>query len=354
MTAGQLETMVQIGELQGQVGNYAEDTGSTNAVACTLDPVITTPVDGMPIRVLIANNNTGSTTFNPGTGAADVVNPDGTDISANQLIAGGIFTFYWNSNYGKWQLGDLVSPSEIAAGVMLPDGGVTGAPNGWYLMYGQALSRTTDANLFNRITRSSTVTISIAAPGVVTWSGHGLANGSKVSFETTGALPSGLSNGVDYFVVNKGSNTFEVSLTVGGASITTTGSQSGVQTCRFNPWGSGNGTTTFTIADGRGKAFFGADDIGGSAAGVLGGGRPGGITGPAVIGTTGGQQSHTQILTELVAHTHVMNDVSGSNSDSVGGPVQGSGTPSASGSTGGGLAMNVLPPTFVGNWIIKR
>jgi hypothetical protein len=80
------------------------------------------------------------------------------------------------------------------------------------------------------VARSSTVTITIAAPGVVTWNGHGLANGQTVVLTTTGALPGGLTAGTTYYVVNAAANTFELAATAGGASITTTGTQSGTHT----------------------------------------------------------------------------------------------------------------------------
>lgn len=78
-------------------------------------------------------------------------------------------------------------------------------------------------------TSSRTVTITIAAPGVVTLTGHGFANDREIVFATTGALPTGLTAGTTYFVRNAAANTFEVALTAGGASITTSGAQSGVQ-----------------------------------------------------------------------------------------------------------------------------
>jgi hypothetical protein len=79
---------------------------------------------------------------------------------------------------------------------------------------------------------STTVTITIASPGVVTWNSHGLvANQSVVFNNTGGALPSGLSAGVTYYVTNPTTNTFQVSATPGGSAITTTGTQSGTQTC---------------------------------------------------------------------------------------------------------------------------
>lgn len=83
--------------------------------------------------------------------------------------------------------------------------------------------------------RSSTFTVTIAAPGVVTWTAHGLANGSKVTLSTTGALPTGLVAATTYYVVNAATNTFELSATRGGSSITTTGSQSGTHTVTTVP-----------------------------------------------------------------------------------------------------------------------
>jgi hypothetical protein len=78
----------------------------------------------------------------------------------------------------------------------------------------------------------STVTITIAAPGVITWTAHGLTTDQPVYFTTTGALPTGLTAGTTYYVVGSSitTNTFEVSATAGGAAITTTGTQSGTQT----------------------------------------------------------------------------------------------------------------------------
>lgn len=77
---------------------------------------------------------------------------------------------------------------------------------------------------------AATVTITIASPGVVSWSGHGMSNGDEVVFTTTGALPTGLTAGTVYYVVNAATNTFQVASVVGGSAIITTGTQSGVHT----------------------------------------------------------------------------------------------------------------------------
>ena len=74
------------------------------------------------------------------------------------------------------------------------------------------------------------ITISIAAPGVITLPvGFSFPDGTTISFTSTGALPTGLTVGQVYFVVNSTGGTFSVSLTIAGSSITTSGSQSGTQ-----------------------------------------------------------------------------------------------------------------------------
>jgi hypothetical protein len=85
--------------------------------------------------------------------------------------------------------------------------------------------------------KTSSVTISIASPGVVTWTGHTLANGDPVVLTTTGTLPTGLTPGTTYYVLAQASNTFQLAATVGGAALITTGSQSGVHTATNPQYG---------------------------------------------------------------------------------------------------------------------
>ena len=86
---------------------------------------------------------------------------------------------------------------------------------------------------------TSTVTITIASPGVITWNAHGFLAGQAVSFTTTGALPTGLTAGTTYYVLSSGltANSFQVSATPGGTAIATTGTQSGVHTGQAMPTG---------------------------------------------------------------------------------------------------------------------
>lgn len=74
------------------------------------------------------------------------------------------------------------------------------------------------------------ITISIAAPGVITLpAGFSFPDGTAFMFTTTGNLPTGLTVGQVYFVVSSTGGTFSVSTTLGGAPITTSGGQSGTQ-----------------------------------------------------------------------------------------------------------------------------
>jgi len=78
---------------------------------------------------------------------------------------------------------------------------------------------------------SATVTVSIGGPMLVTWAGHRLQAGVQIKFSTTGALPTGLSAGVLYFIEKViDANTFTLTSTQNGQAIVTSGSQSGVHT----------------------------------------------------------------------------------------------------------------------------
>lgn len=77
-----------------------------------------------------------------------------------------------------------------------------------------------------------TATMTIASPCVVSFTSHGLVAGDIIQFTTTGALPTGLAVSTNYYVISAGltTNAFELSLTLGGSAINTTGSQSGIHT----------------------------------------------------------------------------------------------------------------------------
>lgn len=82
---------------------------------------------------------------------------------------------------------------------------------------------------------SDTFTVTIASPGVFTSAtAHGLIADQKIRLRTTGALPTGLTAGVEYYVIVVTTTTFQLSLLpstiFGWAAINTTGTQSGTHT----------------------------------------------------------------------------------------------------------------------------
>ena len=57
---------------------------------------------------------------------------------------------------------------------------------------------------------------------------HGLANGDLVRFESNDTLPGGLLSGIDYHVINRTAESFQVSLVENGTAVTLTSAGSGV------------------------------------------------------------------------------------------------------------------------------
>lgn len=93
-----------------------------------------------------------------------------------------------------------------------------------------------------------TVTITIASPAVVTFSGYSPTNGSVVYLTTTGALPTGLSpSPAYYYVVNVVGSTCNLAATPGGTPINTSGTQSGTHTASvgITGWGLAGSTPVY-------------------------------------------------------------------------------------------------------------
>lgn len=86
------------------------------------------------------------------------------------------------------------------------------------------------------VAKSSTITVTIATPGVVSWTAHGLTGGQKIQLATTGALPTGLVANTTYWVIPVDANSFRLATSLAnaqaGTAIATTGTQSGVHTMR--------------------------------------------------------------------------------------------------------------------------
>ncbi len=92
-----------------------------------------------------------------------------------------------------------------------------------------------------------TFTVTIASPAVFTRVAHGLTAGNPIVFSTTGSLPTGLTAGTTYYVIEAGltDDAFEVSDTPNGAAINTSGGQAGTHTVAAVAF-----TLTFDITSG--------------------------------------------------------------------------------------------------------
>lgn len=194
-----------------------------------------------------------------------------------------------------------------------------------------------------------------------TTSPHGLTAGSLVVIN--GNNPVGY-NGV--FICNAGTtgstiivNTSNPGALVDGgqvigaiAIVNTTGSQSGVQTVRLNPFGCGDGSTTFNKPDMRGRGISGPDSFRSTpgAAGRLGGAYSLGGFITAAAGNAAGEQAHNQIVAEIGAHSHTTDGQSGGAAAGISAIPAGQ---TQTGTTGGSDDMNIMQPTLLVPWIVK-
>ena len=113
VTAGTMANMAQPNDLQSQLGNYAVDAGSVNAIS-----VVTSPVQpmsaliGSPFRVLVKYTNTGPATFRKDSGTPiSIISPGGTaaTLQPGALQGGFITTFVYDGTYIEIQSGGSVA-----------------------------------------------------------------------------------------------------------------------------------------------------------------------------------------------------------------------------------------------------
>jgi microcystin-dependent protein len=185
-------------------------------------------------------------------------------ITTSTSLGGGIanISFSIDSGYALPLVTQLVPTGSIMMWATAT------APDGWLICNAQsttgytALAALVGANVpdlrgkipVGQLGASSlgTATITIATPGVITATGHGLSAGQQVYLTTDGGLPTGLTASTVYFVATVLSpNTLTLSTTQGGGEITTSGSQSGTHTlftADFASLGQTGGELNHTLA----------------------------------------------------------------------------------------------------------
>lgn len=84
---------------------------------------------------------------------------------------------------------------------------------------------------------------------------------------------------------------------------------------------------------------------------LMAGRMPVGVSANFVEGSTGGEREHTLIISEIPAHTHTTNSSGWGNASGNPQPLNSFSEGAQSGSTGGGLPHNNMPPYYAGYWI---
>jgi hypothetical protein len=235
--------------IQGVPQTNLNKTGDTMTGALNFAPPVTL-ASAATVNIGGANSNfitlTGTATINAfdvvAAGVEREVTHTGVQVltyNATSMIMPGIANIttavndvsVWRSlGSGNWQMtsylkadGTLVAPVVATAAQYL-----AATPNK-YLTTDSVWNAGTEVALTSLA--DATVTISIATPGIITDTAHGLPVNAPVHFTTTGALPTGLVINTEYYVSTVvDANNYQIAATRGGSAIATSGSQSGVHT----------------------------------------------------------------------------------------------------------------------------
>ena len=324
-TAGTMQALMQVQQSQAGAPNYALDTGTVNSYAATLNPVVSTRIPGLVVRILAATANTGPSTLNLGAGSGAIINPDGTPLGTGAIVAGGIFeVFDDGTNY------QLISANNQAASSAGADttGDFKWRPTSETITGYVVANATTIGNASSNATQLANV----SASALFAWHWNNFSNTQCPVFTSAGAPTTrGVSAAAD-FAANK----------------------------------------AIQVYDKRGKGCIGVDTMGGGATTRLTGvpvtsgnaTTPGSVLGENLHSLTSGENgAHTHGITDP-GHTHsyVINPIGnygGINTQNVyAGPP--SGTPTGSSvtgisvnSAGSGTGHNTVELSDTGYWYIK-
>lgn len=240
---------------------------------------------------------------------------------------GGCGPFYWDgSSSGPDDGVNIIVPTAAAIGAWIRLTGVPAASAG--------------GDLSGQYPNPIVVSTHLTSPLPINQGGTGRADGSNL-VPTGVILPYGGSTAPAGWLLCYGQ---ELSRTTYAALFAVFGIT----------YGPGDGSTTFNMPDGRGRVIAGLDNMGGVAANRLNGAATGGLNAVA-LGDAGGEQTHTQTVSEMAPHDH---NIGGRSLYVPGGVLPGGQGPTYSTtitgqSQGGGQAFNIVQPTIAMNLIAK-
>lgn len=230
--------------ITGYTAAGATGTTSTNLVFST-SPTLVTPVLGAATGTSLALSGlaTVGTTLTVTGGAAFSFSTltDAATVAVNLATS----TNFNLTLGGNRTLGTPTNPVPGQSGVITVRQDITGSRTlayAWPYMFvgGAAPTLSTGKLVMDQLNymvnsySTSTVTVTIATPAVMTWTAHGLNSGQRIQLTTTGALPTGLTASTTYLVTVIDANTFNLSTSLANAQaatfIATSGSQSGTHT----------------------------------------------------------------------------------------------------------------------------
>lgn len=167
------DKLPSLASLYSNSQNYVVDTGIANAVVVAMNAAITVLPDGLEVRIKILNANTGATTINVNLiGAVSATHPDGTQLVANELLAGQIATFNYSLAQNRFQYAQSLT-APVTGGLPLTGGTMLGQIN--EAKAASVASSTATSDIWSgtgntmHITGTTTMTGLPAAPQAGTW-----------------------------------------------------------------------------------------------------------------------------------------------------------------------------------------
>jgi microcystin-dependent protein len=259
-TAGTQSNFAQIQQAQEGAYNYARDTGTPNSYVVELTPAVTDRIEGLYIRIRASNTNTGPSTLNVGAGSFPILNPDGSELGANAIVAGGIFEVV-DDGAVAYQLISASQETQATQG-LATTGDMKTRPTGETIAGWVIANGTTIGNATSNATQLADPT----TQNLFEWHWNNFSNTQCPVFLPNGTATTRGANAAADYAANK----------------------------------------AIAVYDKRGKGEIGVDGMGAPVTNRLSGVpvTSGSVTSP---GSVIGQNLHTLIAAEMPTHNHVAN-----------------------------------------------